>query len=169
MNKLSRTLFAGAALAMPLIMLGTTPAVAAHVDAAAITGQGTISPGLGICVDPNDPVKVPDCTQSISFDGTATAVGSDSSVGNPTPQYSCSFTGTDLFGTVAEGVGTVSGNCGPLAFSLCAFVREAAIVEVACGGVVNAAAAVCAFRPVDTLPTTAYTLVCGAVAATTAP
>jgi hypothetical protein len=152
MNKLVRSLFAGATIAMPLNLLITSPAAAASADAAVIQGHGTISPGL-------TPVPT---QQSISFTGTATVVGTDGVLAT----YPCSFTGTDLAGSLAAGVGTVKGNCGPLDFTTCVFVRIGAEVQVICADTgVSVGAAVCVFQPDQINPTTSYTLTCGAVAA----
>lgn len=152
MSKLVRSLYAGAAIAMPLVFTAATPAVAApNADVALIQGSGTISPGLG---------AVPEA-QSVSFTGTATVVGTDGVLAT----YGCSFSGTDLAGSVAEGVGTVSGACGPLAFSTCVFVRVAGVVGVVCvAGGVGVAQAACVFTPHQTLPTTSYDLICEAAA-----
>lgn len=159
MNKVVRSLYAGAALSMPLIFTFTTPAVAAVAGGAVIQGSGGISPGLDIV-----PVE-----QSISFGGTATVVGVNGTSPEVATTYGCSFSGTDLAGWVGSGVGTVSGACGPLAFDLCAFVREAAHVDVVCANTssgAGAAYAKCVFRPHQVLPVTSYDLTCIAAAAT---
>jgi hypothetical protein len=149
MNKLVRSLFAGAAVSMPLALVAASPASAANVDVAVIQGSGTISPGLG---------AVPE-QQSVQFSGTATVVGTDGVAAT----YPCNFSGTDLAGSVAEGVGTVSGSCGPISLTTCVFVRVAGVVVVACAdGVVEVGGAVCVFTPDDVLPTTSYDLVCAA-------
>jgi len=127
-------------------------------DAAVITGSGTISPGLG-------PVPA---AQSVSFTGTATVVGTDGILAT----YGCSFSGTDLAGSLLEGVGTVSGACGPLAFNTCVFLRIAAEVQVVCAdvtvdpGAPSAAvgAGVCVFVPTSSNPVTTYDLICAAAA-----
>lgn len=154
MNKLARAAFAGAAIAMPLVMVGTSPAAAANVDVAVITGSGTISPGLSV-------VPVP---QSISFSGSATVVGTHGVL----TTYGCSFSGSDINGSIAAGVGTVSGSCGPISFDTCVFVRVLDVVQVVCAGAsasgptVKGASAECVFQPNNTLPTTSYTLTCKA-------
>ena len=154
MNKLARTFYGAVALASPMLLAVTTPAVAhplPHIDVAVIQGSGTISPGLGATPSP----------QSISFDGTATVVGTDGVL----TSWDCSFSGSDPAGSVAAGAGTVSGSCGPVAFEICVFVREGAHVDVSCASTsshTGGAQAKCAFRPHDTLPTTAYDLVCEA-------
>lgn len=150
MSKLVRSLYAGAALSMPLIFTVTTPAVAANVDTAVIQGSGTISPGLGLTPSP----------QSISFTGTATVVGTDGVLAT----YSCAFNGTDPAGSTAAGSGNVSGACGPLAFASCTFVRVGAHVDVVCtgGAGTGGAYAKCVFRAHSVLPTTSYDLTCKA-------
>ena len=154
-KKLVRSLFAGAALAMPLTVLAATPAAAAEADAFVITGSGTIFPGLGAV-----PTPPPGGGQAINFTGTATTVGTHGVPGT----YSCSFSGTDINGSAALGVGTVSGSCGPIGFTTCFFARVTAVVAVVCADTaippVRGAAAVCAFTPVDVNPTTRYNLIC---------
>ena len=151
---LTRRLFGAAALTAPLLLTVTTPAVAhplPHVDQAVITGSGSISPGLG---------AVPE-EQSISFDGSALTVGTDGVL----VTFPCSFAGTDLAGSAATGLGTVSGACGPLFFELCVFVRVTVAVAVVCATTTDHTGpgeAECIFRPHDTLPTTSYDLVCDA-------
>jgi len=157
MNKLVRSLYAGAALSMPLIFTITTPAVAAAGGAAVIQGSGGISPGLDI---------IP-AEQSISFGGTATVVGIDGTTPVVGGTYGCSFGGTDLLGWIGSGQGFVAGACGPLSFDTCVFVREAAHVDVACAGTTGAAAAKCVFRPHQVLPVTSYDLTCVVPAAAT--
>lgn len=155
MNLLRRT-FGAVALAAPLLLTVTTPAVAhplPHVDVLVVEGSGTISPGVGLIPGP----------QSISFDGTATVVGTDGVL----VTYDCSFSGTDPAGSTAAGSGTVSGSCGPISLSLCIFVRVGSVVIVICAEVqvgvhVGTAVAECVFRPHDTLPTTSYDLICEA-------
>ncbi|HEV2890433.1 MAG TPA: hypothetical protein VGX28_08655 [Frankiaceae bacterium] len=153
MKKLVRSLFAGAAIAMPLTMIAASPAAAADADVFVITGSGTITPGLGLV-----PTPPPGGGQSISFTGTATTVGTHGTPG----RYTCSFSGTDINGSAALGVGTVSGNCGPIAFATCNFARVTGIVAVVCADPAGtrAAAAVCGFVPTDVEPTTRYTLAC---------
>lgn len=149
MKKLVRSLFVGAAIAMPVMLIAASPASAQTADVAVIEGAGTISPGLG---------AVPEA-QSVHFEGTATVVGTDGVLAS----YSCEFDGTDLAGSVAEGVGTVHGTCGPIALDLCVFIRVAGVVLVICpDGVIEVGAAVCVFEPDDLLPTTSYTLICAA-------
>ena len=153
MNLLRRT-FGAVALAAPVLLTVTTPAVAhplPHVDALVIQGSGTISPGIG--VEPDE--------QSISFTGTATVVGTDGVLTTET----CSFSGTDPAATIPLGSGTVSGSCGPISLSLCVFIRIGVIVQVVCAEVqvgvhVGTATATCVFRPHDSLPTTSFDLVC---------
>ncbi|HEX8004145.1 MAG TPA: hypothetical protein VF519_15765 [Mycobacteriales bacterium] len=150
MKKLVRSLFAGAAIAMPIVMVTASPAAA--LDAFVITGSGTISPGLTAVPTP----------QSVSFTGTATSVGTTAVPGS----YPCSFSGTDTLGSAAEGVGTVSGSCGPFAFTNCQFVRIVGVVVVVCppqGNPPRTAVAVCAFQPTNVNPTTRYNLVCAGV------
>ena len=153
MKKLVRSLFVGAALAMPLVLLGTSPAAAVDANVAVISGSGIISPGLDIV-----PVQ-----QSISFTGTATYVGTDGVLATAP----CAFAGTDLRGSIAEGAGTVSGGCTPYNFSLCAFVRVFGVVVVVCANAsvppLTLGAGVCVFTPDQVLPTTSYQLVCAAV------
>ncbi|HEV2890438.1 MAG TPA: hypothetical protein VGX28_08680 [Frankiaceae bacterium] len=148
--KLGRSLFLGAALTLPVYSAMVAPAGAANVDIAAIVGSGTISPGLTEVVQ----------SQSISFTGTATAIGTDGLPGT----YSCSFAGTG-FGNAAGGTGTVSGVCGPLSFPACTFVFTGGHVTVACPLPVGVGAADCVFQPTDIRPTTRYNLVCGALLA----
>lgn len=149
MKTLARSLFAGATLAMPVALLAGSPAAAAGADLAVITGSGTISPGLNETPRP----------QSISFTGTATVVGTDGVLAT----FGCSFTGSDLAGSVAEGVGTVAGACGPIAFPTCAFARVGVEVQVACASTTpSVGAAVCIFTPNNTNPTTSYGLICEA-------
>lgn len=156
MNKLARTIYGAVALASPMLLAVTTPAAAhplPHVDVATIEGSGTISPGLGATPS----------AQSISFDGTATVVGSDGVL----TEYDCAFSGEDPAGSAAAGAGTVAGSCGPIVLELCVFVREAAHVDVECVSTEShkgGAQAKCVFRPHDTLPTTAYDLICEAIA-----
>ena len=148
MKKFVRTVFAGVALAMPLTLLATTPAVAANADVAVINGNGTILPGL-------DVVPVP---QAVSFTGTANVTGSHPGI------VTCSFNGTDLLGSLAEGVGTVSGDCGPIDLNTCAFVRVVEAVVVGCvDGVVEAGGGVCLFQATDSSPVKNYTLLCAAL------
>jgi len=166
MNKLVRSLYAGAALSMPLIFTITTPAVAApEANAgvvAVIQGSGGIGPGLEI---------IPD-EQSISFGGTATVVAAvESNTPKVLASYGCGFGGTDLAGWIGSGVGFVSGSCGPLSFETCVFVREAAHVDVVCANTssgVGGAYAKCVFRPHQVLPVTSYDLTCIVPAAATA-
>lgn len=157
MVKLSRTVYGGLALAAPMLLTLSAPAAVAdplpHADVSLITGSGTISPGLGVFPVP----------QSISFTGTATAVGT---TGPGVTTLSCSFSGTDPAGSAAAGAGTVSGNCGHLNFSLCVFVRQGPHVTVTCtstGSHTGGAVAECVFEPHAVLPTTSYDLVCTAV------
>jgi len=154
MNMSARKIFSGVALASPLLLAFTSPAVAANAAVAIIQGSGTISPGLGATP----------AFQSISFTGTATVVGTD---GAPAT-YGCSFSGTDPQGSAAAGAGTVSGSCGPLVFASCTFVREGAHVDVVCtagGGGTGGAQAKCVFQPHQALPTTSYDLKCQAFVA----
>ena len=157
MKKLVRSLFLGAAVAMPLTLIAASPAAAhpAHADVAVIQGSGTISPGLSATALP--------AQQSISFTGTATVVGTEGVLAT----YPCSFGGTDLAGHPAEGVGTVSGSCGPISFTTCVFVRVGVVVAVVCADVTTAlsvelGAGVCVFTPTTFEPTTTYDLICGA-------
>ncbi|HEX8004140.1 MAG TPA: hypothetical protein VF519_15740 [Mycobacteriales bacterium] len=148
--KLTRSLFLGATLAMPFALLSASPAVAANVDVAAITGSGTLSPGLTEVVQ----------NQSISFTGTATVVGTDGLPGS----YPCSFSGTG-FGNMAGGTGTVSGSCGPLSFPGCSLVFTGVHVIVVCpinGGTGGIGAGDCVFQPTNVRPTTRYNLACAA-------
>jgi hypothetical protein len=161
MNKLTRTVFGGMALAAPLLLTVTTPAVAhplPHVDVVVIQGSGTISPGLGLLPE----------HQSISFTGTATGVGTDSVSDGIPFTYGCSFSGEDPAGSVAAGAGTVAGSCGPLAFELCVFGRAGGKVSVVCASTTDhkgGAEAECVFTPHGVLPTTSYDLICEAKAA----
>lgn len=145
MKNLVRSLLVGAAL--PVAMFQAQPASAAYVDIAVITGSGTISPGLSPTVQ----------SQSISFSGTATVVGTDGLPGT----YSCNFTGTG-FGNMLGGTGNVAGNCGPVNFPACTFVFTGVHVTVGCAVDIGVGAADCVFTPVDVNPTTRYNLVCGA-------
>ena len=151
MTLLRRT-FGAVALAAPLLLTVTTPAVAhplTHVDAAVVQGSGVISPSLGLLYE----------THSIYFNGTATVLGTDGEL----TTWDCSFAGSSL-ASLAHGMGSVSGWCGPLLFELCVFVRVAAVVLVDClalGEHAGTAPGVCAFLPHDTLPTTSYDLLCG--------
>ena len=121
----------------------------ARADAAVINGSGSINPGLS---------EIP-AAQSISFTGTATVVGTEGVLAT----YGCSFSGTDLAGSVAEGVGTVAGSCGPISFTTCVFLRIAAEVQVVCAELpVTIGGAVCVFTPTTTNPVTTYDLICAA-------
>lgn len=142
-----RSLFVGVALVMPGVVTMAQPAAAAYVDLAVIQGSGTISPGL-------TPAQQ---SQSISFNGTATVVGTDGVLA----QYGCSFTGTG-FGNMAGGTGNVSGSCGPVAFPNCTFVFTGVHVTVACPVNVGIGGADCLFTPNNINPTTSYGLVCEA-------
>jgi hypothetical protein len=147
MKKLVRSLFVGAAIAMPLTLIATTPAVALGEDVGVVTGGGSISPGLGVTP----------ANQTFHFSGTATVVGTDGVAAS----FSCSFDGSDSVGTAALGTGPFSGGCGPISFSNCTFVRATVAVVVACNdGVVKVAAGACVFVPSDVNPTKNYTLVC---------
>lgn len=104
-------------------------------------GSGTYSPGLGLVPEP----------QSMAFSASATVVGMDGILAT----YPCSFSGTDLAGSIAEGIGALSGRCGPMTFSTCVFVRVAAAFEMACADIGVASGV---FTPHNTLPTTSYDL-----------
>lgn len=151
MDALRRT-FSTVTLAAPLLLTVTMPAVAhpyPHVDALVIQGSGTISPGLGATPTP----------QSISFDGTAFVAGTDGGLAT----YDCSFSGTEPQGALAAGAGAVSGACGLIRLSFCAFIHVGATALLACPELVThlgVGVVECVFRPHDTLPTTAYDLVC---------
>ena len=119
--------------------------VRGRANAAVITGSGTISPGL---------TEIP-TAQSIAFTGSATVVGTEGVLAT----YPCSFSGSDLAGSVTEGAGTVAGSCGPLVYD-CVFVRIGVEVQVVCP---VAAAAVCVFTPTTTNPVRSYDLICSAV------
>jgi hypothetical protein len=147
MRNISRTMLAGAAVFMPLTMIASSPATAAAADTFVIQGSGTISPGL----------TTTPTNQSISFTGTATVVGTHGTPGT----YSCSFSGTSSIPeTTANGAGTVSGSCGPIAFSSCTYVRAGVNVAVNCTEGTRTATAKCVFNPGNTNPTTRYTLIC---------
>lgn len=147
MNKLAKSLFAAASFALPMSVTLVQPAAAAYVDVASITGSGTLSPGLNATVQ----------TQSISFTGTATVVGTDGVLAT----YPCSFSGSGS-GNAAGGTGVVSGSCGPINFPACTFVFTGVHVTVACPVTTGVAAADCVFTPTNVNPTTRYNLVCGA-------
>jgi len=152
MKKLVRSVFAGVALAMPLTLIAASPALAAGQDVGTISGDdGVISPGLGV---------VPEA-QNFSFGGTATVVGTDGVLAT----YPCGFTGHDIAGSAAAGVGDFSGGCGPIQFTSCNFVRAAVAVVAACveattAPSVKVGAGACVFTPTDTNPTTKFGLLC---------
>jgi hypothetical protein len=155
MIKLVRSAVLATALVVPFTLIASTsPASAADAAGAAILGSGTISPGLGA-------VPVP---QSFSFTGTATGAGLVAgSVVTPLTPLHCSFAGTDLAGSAAEGAGFVNGACGAINLNapvIGAFVRVGGAVVVAFAGTspAKAAAGVFAFVPGDVNPTTKYTL-----------
>ena len=154
MTLLRRT-FGAVALAAPLLLAVTTPAVAhplPHVDTAVISGSGVASPGLGL---------IP-AHQWITFSGVATIAGIDGVL----TRWDCLFYGESPASSLAQGMGTVSGSCGPLLFELCIFVRVAAVVLVDCLELtiyddhIGTAPGTCVFRPHDFLPTTLYDLIC---------
>ena len=143
MKKLVRSIAIVVAIAAPAIASVAPSASAANADAAVIQGAGTISPGLGAAPAP----------QSINFGGTATVVGTHGVAAT----FGCSFSGSDLAGSLGEGAGTVGGGCGPINLSLCAFVRVGGAVAVVCAGVgtpKQAAGGVFAFTPDQTPPAT---------------
>lgn len=107
--RLARKLtFAGVLLA-GLAMLSTNTAYAdPGAGVAAVTGSGTITPGLTALPAP----------QSVSFGGTATGAFANSSPAADVGNANCSFSGgSDTVTTVAPGdnyaigIGTVSGGC----------------------------------------------------------
>ncbi|MDQ1437260.1 MAG: hypothetical protein QOK43_889 [Acidimicrobiaceae bacterium] len=116
--------------AVALLAQGSAYA-APNAVAAAITGSGTISPGLNTAGAP----------QSVSFGGTA--VGTIVAVpGASAGVYSCSFSGSDPNGSLATGgPGTVTGSCSGgtvgsgTVVCVVTFVRVGAIVVIiiACG------------------------------------
>ena len=136
-----------ALVAVPLVMLTSTPAGAAQANAMLVTGSGTISPGLTV---------IP-TGQSLSFTGTATMVGTYGLAA----RYSCSWSGSAT-GSLAAMTGTISGNCGPVTFHVCVFVSLAPRVKIACpqSSPSGFTAFDCTFTPVDVNPTTKYNLMC---------
>jgi hypothetical protein len=143
MKKLVRSIAIVVAIAAPAIASVTPSASAANADAAVIQGAGSISPGLGAAPQ----------AQNINFGGTATVVGTHGVAAT----FGCSFSGSDLAGSLAEGAGTVGGGCGPINLSLCAFVRVGGAVAVVCAGIgtpKQGAGGVFAFTPDQTPPAT---------------
>lgn len=152
MKKL-RSMYAAAAVVLPLTLTMFQPATAAtpHADVAVIQGSGTIDPALGTAVE----------AHSVSFTGTATVVGTDGVLAT----YACSFNGVGT-GNILGGPGTVSGGCGPLVLELCVFVLTGAVVHVACPKTTAAQVGIgqgeCVFRPHQILPVESYDLTCEA-------
>lgn len=161
MNKTIRLVAIGFSVAAALAL--GTPAQAATAGAAAVIGGGGISPALA-------PADLPQ-QRAFSFAGNATTLGVINGSAEVAGSHACSFSGTDLAGTIAEGAGFVNGGCGAgldYSASLGVFVRVGGAVVVAfvdaSAPPVNAAAGVCAFVP-TAVPVSSYTLACGAVAA----
>lgn len=143
-----------AAVALP----ASAPAEALGANVYVMTGSGTISPGLGL-------VPIP---QSVSFTGTAGYV-STFPVG--LAGYPCSFSGAE-FGSMAGGVGTLAGSCGPASYTNILYVRAGATLSgigVVVGGSSSSTHFDCVFQPTDVNPTTRYSLVCVVDAGFTVP
>lgn len=150
--KLRGSFLAAAAFVLPATVTMLQPAAAAtpHADVAVIQGSGGISPALGALVEEH----------SVSFGGTATAVGTDGILAT----YGCSFAGVGT-GNILGGAGTVSGGCGPLSLSLCVFVLTGAVVDVVCpeaSSYTGIGQGECVFRPHQVFPVESYDLTCEA-------
>ena len=149
-----RSLCAAVAIAMPLVVVQTSPATAADADVLVVQGSGTISPGLELVVPG---------PQSVSFTGTATVVGTHGLLAT----YPCSFSGSFLAAILVTGTGTMSGQCGPIAFSACIVAWAGGEWMWHCTdiGIVSAETTTwdCVFTPTNSNPTTSYDLVCGGV------
>lgn len=146
---------AAVALLVATALTPASPASAAHVDVLVITATGTIFPGLGM--EPR--------AQNIHFIGPAIHAGTRGTVG-----YTCEYTGNGLADSISEGLGTLSGSCGPISMATCVYVRVAVAVTLACADVgtpsgVVVQAGELALLPHNTNPTTSFDLVGTAVAA----
>src|SRR4051812_16563286 len=145
--RFTRTRVLLVALAAPVAMIAATtaPASAASAGVAAVTGGGTISPGL---------TAIP-TAQTFSFGGTATVVGVINGAPQAAVNHSISASGTDLAGSYAAGAGPLTVNISGLPSMSGFFVRVGAAVVVAVTGpVASAGAGACAFVATQTPPAT---------------
>ena len=139
-----------AALLAPLALI--SPATASP-NVAVVVGTGTIFPGLpttGCGGNPN---------QTVSFDGTAVAVGTHAGV------YAVHFEGTSS-GCESLGAGAGSGNLSGQITGAVTYSRTGPIVTLSGSGQLNGGpthaiiAGVCEFIPTSVNPVTTYALAC---------
>lgn len=136
-----------AAVAAAVAVSTAAPAHALTTRVYVFQGAGTISPGVGITPT----------AHSVTFSGYETELGTIPVLGLPFP---CEFSGTEI-GDIAEAVGAISGSCGPATYTDVIYVRTGVeLTAVAVGSTSVATHFDCVFRPLDTLPTTLYTLFC---------
>ena len=157
--KFSRARVLLVAVAAPIAMIAatTSPASAASAGVAAITGSGTISPGLG---------AVPEA-QTFSFSGNATVVGVVNGSAEAAVNHSIDASGTDLAGSYAAGAGPLTVNLSGVPSMSGYFVRVGAVVAVAVvGPVASAGAGICGFVPGQTPPARvqSYSVACASLA-----
>ncbi len=130
-----------------VLPFAATPVPSHAADAFTFSGNGTISPGLGVTPVP----------QSFSMTGTATAVGTDGVL----TTSSCSFSGYDNAGSLAEGFGTMSGACGSWYWCrVGVYVRVGHHKVIICVEAVSVGQMQCVFVPTDVNPTTKFSFTC---------
>lgn len=136
-------------------LLGSVPAAhAAHADAVVLQGAGTYAPPLGVLSE----------AHALSFSGVATVTGTD----GVAVTFDCQFYGTS-FESLSGGEGAMAGSCGPLAFPSCVYARAGVAGTITCAGVVEEMVLSFFWRPVDVIPTSAYTLIGTGQATTDSP
>ncbi|HEV2890683.1 MAG TPA: hypothetical protein VGX28_09935 [Frankiaceae bacterium] len=104
-----------AAALLPAALLTAAPARAVPPVVLLIDGNGTYFPGYGTSPTP----------QSMRMTGTATDVATGA-------VHACAWELQGLADTIAQGVGTWKGTCGPYVFASCAYTRAGTDATVAC-------------------------------------
>lgn len=115
---INRLLVATVALTLTSSFAQMSTASAATADAFVVQGHGNDLPGLTAVPAP----------QAVIFVGTMTVAGTNGAL----VRFACNWWGTAIVGDFAEEVGTMAGNCGPIALANCAFVRVATAWWMTC-------------------------------------